>query len=795
MSAKGVDFLRQFIAPFMQGKNIDALLGTLGAEDERLEQLTVAVNDQLTISTASEEYLDKKAADLGIARPSELGMEDLSFRNMVVQVNANKQITEVIHTVLATFYGDQSVRGYAQSGMSEPFQLQDGMDLAFTFEDGETLTMTFNSSDFLNITSASAQEVCDTMTRFIRSNGYQGYALPILDADTGKTFVRIFGSAKGPYSFVQILGGKAQTVFQFPFVRATELTTNDTIWEITRNIGSTLRFRWTGVGSAPLLDRVFIGDKVLIYGSQFESSGLSGTYLVTNVRPAIIGSGHGYNDGWFEIEKLDFTGLRSSEPGIIPPINQPATSWSNLTTYTEGQIVTYSNKYWESLQSGNVGNQPDVSAPFWIETSNTGVYYSITLSQNEYKDLMFFNGKRNTPYINARYSLAWEPARDLLKIYLPATTNVVKRDLAGAAHMHALYAAGNMDGSFGSTTAEDKKIHVLSPYSVKFPQSGFDNIAFGGTMSYDGTDVVVDYAQRENGYTTVVCQEEHGITGITDSFGRTLSNTVISLQLDRYNTDDSLNPFVGPYIIDPGASYALSPNIVTCREKVFAGESRTTLFVKGYLPNERGQLWFGLNQDNEEGPVTYFASQVANAPTSSEISSISQNEAKVTVITITPHGAIPGSQVLISGTVNFNGIHIVKTVPSPVAYTFEKSPNAIIAENTGTSATLLDGIASTALIDPSYNFKHNHDIGEDVTLLEDNRAYEPLANGTDYSPYITGTADGRIFVEELVKQITAIGIRMEIIVVYPNDVGLGNMGLSKDDDDLPHSEAVEVWGQ
>lgn len=326
-------------------------------------------------------------------------------------------------------------------------------------------------------------------------------------------------------------------------------------------------------------------------------------------------------------------------------------------------------------------------------------------------------------------------------------------------------------------------------------QAGFDNIAFGGTLTYDTTEVLVDYAQRENGHVTVVCQGAHGITGVTDAFGRVISDTIIGLQLDRYNVDDPNNTFAGPYMIDPNASYALSPNVATCREKVFAGESRTTLFVKGYLPNQRGQLWFSLNQDNEEGPVTYFGSQIANAPTSSDIISISQNGTEVTVITTSPHGAVPNSQVLISNTVNFNGIHIVKTVPSPITYTFEKNPSAILAENVGTTATLLDGIASTILIDPSYNFKHNHNINSDVTLLESNRAYEPLPNGLDYGAYVTGTADGRIFVQELIKQITAIGIRMEIVIVYPSDIGLGNMGLSENENILPHSEAVEVWGQ
>lgn len=794
INEKHVDFLRQFIAPFMDGKNVQAIVGALADEDKKVEDLSIAVNDQLSISTASDQYLDKLLAAKGIVRPAELGMEDLAFRQMGIQIDANKQISEVLHTVLATFYGDEAVRAYAQSGAPEPYVLQDGMELKFQLEDGNELTLTLQASDFANITSASAREVSDVITRFLRNNGYEGFGLPFLDVDSGGVFVRVFGSAKGPYSQVIVTGGEAQTILKFPFVRGTELLLNDTVWEITRTIGSTLRFRWSGSGSAPALDKVFPGDRVLIYGQQFKAAGLSGTYTVTNVRPPQpIPS---YDSGWFEFEKLDFSGLKSSLPDVIPPPNQAATPWNSGTTYPSGYIVSFSGKFWESLQAGNLNNQPDTSPTFWAETEKSGVFYTMTLSQSEYEDLMFFLGKKNTPYTQPRYSLAWEPADSLLKIYLPSTTKVVKRDLIGSAHVHALYPEGNLDGAFGSATEDEQKVQVISEYSIRYRQNGFDNTGFGGTLQWGINTIDVDYASRENGYVTVVCLTPHGITGSPDQFGRVLSSTIVTVAVDRYNTDDPINPFLGPYIIDSTAGYSLSPSVATTREKILAGESRTTLFVKGLMPNQFGQLWFDLNKDTEEGPVNYFGSQVASAPTTVDISSISQNGTLVTVITTSPHGAIPGSQVLITGTVNFNGVAVVESVPSPTVYTYQKTPSNIIAESgVGQSATLVDGVASTIILDPSYNFRFNHEVDSDVTFLEDDQAYQPLANGLDYPFYITGTADGRIFVEQLLRAITAAGINLEIIVVYPNDIGLGNEGGSADPDEPPTSEKVFVWGQ
>jgi hypothetical protein len=796
ISQRNIDFLRNFVAPFIDGKNVKAILGTLGDEDLKMERLTISVNDQLSLSTASAQYLDKLAASRGLPiRPAELGMEDLAFRQMGIEIDANKQITEVLHTVLATFYGDEAVRAYAQSGTGEPYQLADGMELLFMLEDGIEQILTFQASDFTNISQASAREVSDVITRYLRNNGYGGFGSPFVDVETGETLVRIFGAAKGPYGQVIVTGGEAQTVLRFPFVRGTELALNDTVWEITRNIGSTLRFRWAGTGSAPALDKVLVGDRVLLYGSQFKGAGLGGTYVVTDVRPPQpIAT---YDSGWFEFEKVDFSGLKSSLPDVAPPANQAATTWSIGTTYPIGYIVSHSGKFYESLQSGNVGNQPDTSPLFWAETESNGVFYTTTLTQNEYQDLMFVSGKKNTPYSQPRFALAWEPDSDLLRIYMPATTKVVKRDLIGSAHIHALYPEGNLDGAFGSATDPALQVEVITEYSIRYPQNGFDNQGTGGTLQHGVTTVDVDYAAREAGYVTLVTTEPHGITGSPDSFGRILSTTLITVAIDRYNFDDVDNPFLGAYMVDPAAGYALSPNVATSREQILAGESRNTLFVKGLLPNQTGYLWFDLNRDTEEGPVRYFGAQVAAAPTITNLVSISQNGTTVTVITAMPHGAVPGSSVLVAGTSGFNGTYTVAGVPSPTVYTFQKTPPAVTAETgVGTSSTLVDGVASTLLMDPSYNFRNSHAIGADVTLLEQNQAYQPLANGLDYGFYVTGTADGRVFAEALMRDITAAGIKhLDIVIVYPNDVGLGNQGLPKDPDESPHSEAVEVWGQ
>jgi hypothetical protein len=98
-------------------------------------------------------------------------------------------------------------------------------------------------------------------------------------------------------------------------------------------------------------------------------------------------------------------------------------------------------------------------------------------------------------------------------------------------------------------------------------------------------------------------------------------------------------------------------------------------------------------------------------------------------------------------------------------------------------------------IDPSYNFKNTHEIGTDIAIISDAKAYTPSPDGIDYPVYITGTAEGRLFAESLIEEISALGINLEIIIIYPSDKGLGNEGEGADESDPPISDEVYVWGE
>ena len=97
--------------------------------------------------------------------------------------------------------------------------------------------------------------------------------------------------------------------------------------------------------------------------------------------------------------------------------------------------------------------------------------------------------------------------------------------------------------------------------------------------------------------------------------------------------------------------------------------------------------------------------------------------------------------------------------------------------------------SQTLRINPSYKFKKKHPLGTDIALISQNSPAIAAKDGTDFPFFLTDSVAGRIYAENLVKEITATGIVVIIYILYPNDLGLG--GWSKEDE---NSEKRYIWG-
>ena len=885
MSENKILDLRKYIAPFITGPNADSLVAALGDESQKQQDLSISVTNQLTISTSSGVYLDKRLSEKGIIRPPELGMSDLSFKRLGIKINSQKQITEIIQSILEVFYGVAAVRAYTITTAYGPFNLEDGDDLIFSLEDGIEHTVIFNQSDFNSIAAATASEIADAITRYISNLNLNGFADVEYDLINKKEYIRLFGGAKGPYSLVKVLGGKAQSVLRFPSIRPTSIQTPNTLWQITRTTGNTLRFRWDG-NNRPALESIKPGDVVLLYSGVFDELGISGTYKVTGSRPA--GTAINLNSGYFEISVEDTGKLQSTQPGQAPLPNDPPVayySWSvNQTTNNEivfmlpkQASINSKIRYSAAYEPGNylklylpattnvisreipggaychigqpnttfnvvAGNaEPGISTSqgmevtkivttadvskslqsefifipyrfgyygFWFDVDNTTSIppYDMLLITSEYNKVSL-NSNDSAETVAEKLSLVISSTDDLSCSRV--SNQIIVTDLfpgprspdanrgSSPFEVTTLVQGSYVYNDVGSLTWNEK-IKILSDHSFRFNQSGYDMGATGGTVVFNSPlrAISIDHIHREQFVTTVYCSEPHQLVGYLDPYGSIVTDETGSITIENIEVDsDTVNTWPGPYLPDAEKNYTLTSYYANISQPILAGQIATNIQIDGMLPNESGLFMLNLNQDNEEGPFKYIASQTLNNVPSVDILSASQSDYTITVTTVTPHGLLVGSKVQIVDTgTTIDGLYTVVAISSGTVFIVQSVSPEIIVSNTGKINVIIGNIRSTVLLDPANNYLKNHEAGSDITIISSSNAYEPLANGTSYPMYVTGTAQGRIYAQEIIESIAALGIKLEIKVLYPSDKGLGNEGGSDNLIDLPTSDAVYVWG-
>src|ERR1035437_370179 len=143
----------------IDGVNARGLIAAIAAGDATNFLNARLIGDQLHRSTASGIYLDRRMADYGLQRPTNVGLSDSVFRQLGLAMTNRKQVVGALLDVLDAYYGQDSLRAHATSGVGEPFALADGWTLTLTIDGRLNVTVPFKTSDFTNIGAATAMEV------------------------------------------------------------------------------------------------------------------------------------------------------------------------------------------------------------------------------------------------------------------------------------------------------------------------------------------------------------------------------------------------------------------------------------------------------------------------------------------------------------------------------------------------------------------------------------------------------------------------------------------------------------
>jgi Concanavalin A-like lectin/glucanases superfamily/Kelch motif len=283
--------LTSLLNPAFRGKSVwQALVAGIAKGDCNVRTQAELAFDQLTIATASGVYLQRRAGDSGVTKPSLTGMVDDLFRKLTVSVVNFKLTQSAFLRILDTLYGPDAVRGFIETGLDEPYVLFDGATLDMLVDETVKATAIFNREDFAILRRAQAVEVAAVINRALESVQSNAWAEVHINPLTGGKRVRIYSGSRGLHSAMRITSGTAAIALQPPTNLFPPPNPMPGLpdWTITILPGGRARYQASDDGVYNL-GRVVPGDYFTLLGSEF-AAGNRGTFVVDNVSFSFVGA-------------------------------------------------------------------------------------------------------------------------------------------------------------------------------------------------------------------------------------------------------------------------------------------------------------------------------------------------------------------------------------------------------------------------------------------------------------------------------------------------------------------------
>lgn len=281
--------LRNILVPSFKGPNWDSVLNAIATGNAFIQNLAVNVVQNFYIKTASGYWLDVLLNSNNFSRPDLIGISDSSYKQLWIKAYNHPNTVQGILNALAVGYLPIYTNASLISTQPETYNFSSTQTLMFNV-DGNPCTIVIPPSAFQTASKAQAQEVAMYISEQCATNGYNAYADVYLNPLTNLNEVILYTNTLGTQGSVQVVGGSAQNILQFPNVVTNTQTTN-TQYTITVN-GTTVHWAWTS-GTKPPLNSIQSGYYVNIYGTEFNSAN-QGTFTLTNVANSNLTDGSGF---------------------------------------------------------------------------------------------------------------------------------------------------------------------------------------------------------------------------------------------------------------------------------------------------------------------------------------------------------------------------------------------------------------------------------------------------------------------------------------------------------------------
>jgi len=292
-------FIRQQIPSSMKGRVWDCLIAGLGVGEQAQWDNAPLVERSMFTATATGEWLDRRAANLGFDRPLNVGILDDAFRDYVIQMSSRQLTTPAILEMLRVFFGRQAVQAYTYT-TNEPFALVDNMALPLTLDGVQDVNIIFKAIDFADMNAALAVEVAGVINRELQVQGVNALALVQIDATTNVNQILLFSGTLGARSQIQIQSSAGQVALGLPTTLSRLLGQDGSAYVLSRGSGvvevvmpatSVVVARTTANACYLTIDAATAGNS----GYLFEgvNKGLSVTATSTTITNTLL-AGHGY---------------------------------------------------------------------------------------------------------------------------------------------------------------------------------------------------------------------------------------------------------------------------------------------------------------------------------------------------------------------------------------------------------------------------------------------------------------------------------------------------------------------
>ncbi len=223
--------------------------------------------------------------------------------------------------------------------------------------------------------------------------------------------------------------------------------------------------------------------------------------------------------------------------------------------------------------------------------------------------VLFYNPVKKTLNSIPSYAAIFQVSSALLQIFLPASTQVIRRSRAGSAYIHF-----PPQGTFQlvNQPINGDVFVVTTTYSVT---AGIDFV-IGTNLTATVNNMVAAINTANLGLLAVANRTGDFVIDTVDVFNTSLSNTLVISCSDTSNivssgplgSNLSLEPNQnGPYTYDLGQPFVVSATHTKLAQVVNADTSRVIQVASSAgFPNSAGYLIFGYGTSHQEGPVPYL---------------------------------------------------------------------------------------------------------------------------------------------------------------------------------------------